>query len=92
MRLITFSILLFFLSACSNADMVKEQSATEPNPPTEPEAAVASTTTTASPFADSILKDERMGIVPVNLEIPSIGVSAEVESVGLKEKIGRAHV
>ncbi|WP_409252972.1 class F sortase [Bacillus sp. SCS-153A] len=85
MRFLIFSLLLLFLSACSNAEMEKEQSATEPKPPAEPEAAVASTTTSASPFADSILKDERIGIVPVELEIPSIGVSAEVESVGLKE-------
>jgi sortase (surface protein transpeptidase) len=46
---------------------------------------MASTTTTSSPYAESILKDERTGIIPSSLEIPAIGLKADVESVGLKE-------
>lgn len=85
MRLLFLSTLLFLLASCSTNDMQKKASSSEMEPTTEQRSVMATTNTTSSPYADSILKDDRTGIVPVELEIPSIEVSAVIESVGLKE-------
>lgn len=88
MRTAFLVLVLMTISACSS-----EMGATSNVEPAEKPArqmettqqTMASTTTTSSPYAESIIKDERTGIIPSSLEIPAIGLKADIESVGLKE-------
>ncbi len=90
MRLAIMVLVLLSISACNMQESVKidenTQSTTSiqeiekterPTPPT--------TNTTPSPYATSIIKDTREGIIPVSLSIPSIALETTVEHVGLKE-------
>lgn len=91
MRVAFLVLVLMTISACNGemgmnssvdtADKKSEQTQKE----TPKSQQMASTTTTSSPYADSIIKDERTGIVPASLDIPAIDLKANVESVGLKE-------
>lgn len=88
MRVVFLVLVLMTISACSS-EMGMNPSVEPAKEPKEqqgePKQQMASTTTSSSPYSESILKDERTGIVPASLEIPSIGLKANVESVGLKE-------
>jgi LPXTG-site transpeptidase (sortase) family protein len=85
---ILMALVIISLSACSigtasNVSMDEAEKQSDKHQQTEKK--MPTTTTTASPYADSILKDERKGIVPTKVDIPAIDLSAPVEHVGLKE-------
>jgi LPXTG-site transpeptidase (sortase) family protein len=91
MKAVLLALVLMTISACSaemgmnpnsGTDVKNSEQKQEETPASQQ---TASTTTSASPYADSIVKDERSGIVPASLEIPAIDLKAEVEAVGLKE-------
>jgi LPXTG-site transpeptidase (sortase) family protein len=91
MRVVFLVLVLMTISAC-NSEMgmnssvdpagKKSEQKQEETPKSQK---MASTTTTSSPYADSIIKDDRTGIVPASLEIPAIDLKADVEAVGLKK-------
>jgi LPXTG-site transpeptidase (sortase) family protein len=91
MRAVLLVLVLLPISAC-NAEMgmntnagtdVKKSDHQQDKVPESQQ--MASTTTSSSPYAESIIKDERSGIVPATLEIPAIDLKADVEAVGLKK-------
>ncbi|MCA1055971.1 class F sortase [Rossellomorea aquimaris] len=87
MKIIYLMLVLLPISACSvemGMDDKSMDSKVEQKQEKESRQ-MASTTTSPSPYADSIIKDDRTGIIPATLEIPAIDLKAEVESVGLKE-------
>ncbi len=67
----------------NTADEPKEKATEQKEEKTERQ--MASTTTKSSEFANTIVKDERTGIVPASIEIPAINVKAPSVGVGLKE-------
>jgi sortase (surface protein transpeptidase) len=86
MRTAFLVLVLMTISACSSEMGVSLEPAEKPARQVETtQQPVASTTTTSSPYAESIIKDERTGIIPSSLEIPAIGLKTDVESVGIKE-------
>ncbi|MEI2665319.1 class F sortase [Rossellomorea sp. LJF3] len=87
MRVVLLVLVLLPISACSAgiSSNPTEEKAKTSHDQGEPQTQMASTTTTPSQFADTIIKDERSGIVPAALEIPAIDVSTSIEAVGLKE-------
>lgn len=87
MRVVLLVLVLLPISACSAgmSSNSTEQQAKPPHKQEKPTTQMASTTTSPSPYADTIIKDERNGIVPAAIEIPAIGVSTSIEAVGLKE-------
>ncbi|MEG9298348.1 class F sortase [Mangrovibacillus sp. Mu-81] len=91
MRAVLLVLVLLPISAC-NAEMgmntnagtdVKKSDHQQDKVPESQQ--MASITTSSSPYAESIIKDERSGIVPATLEIPAIDLKADVEAVGLKK-------
>ncbi|MEL3973567.1 class F sortase [Rossellomorea oryzaecorticis] len=87
MRVVFLVLVLMTISACSS-EMGMNSSVKPAEKPKGQETfkqKVTGTTTSSSPYAESIIKDERTGIVPSSLEIPAIGLKANIESVGLKE-------
>ncbi|MGM0751982.1 MAG: class F sortase [Bacillota bacterium] len=90
MRVVLLVLVLLPISACSaglssSSQEEKAETQTIEKQEEKPEAQMASTTTSPSPFAETIIKDERSGIVPTTIEIPAIDLSAPIEAVGLKE-------
>ncbi|OXS64343.1 LPXTG-site transpeptidase (sortase) family protein [Bacillus sp. V-88] len=87
MRVVLLVLVLLPISACSAgiSSNPTEEKAKTSNGQEEPVTQMASTTTSPSQFADTIIKDERSGIVPATIEIPAIDVSTSIEAVGLKE-------
>lgn len=86
MRVVLLVLVLLPISACSaglssNSQEEKTDAQTAGERPNVQMAG----TTTPSPFADEIIKDERTGIVPTTLDIPAIDLTAPVEAVGLME-------
>ncbi|BCB02426.1 class F sortase [Bacillus sp. KH172YL63] len=88
MRVVLFVLVLLPISACSAGMSSNPANNSETSEATgkqeKPKVEMASTTTTPSPFADQIVKDERTGIQPSRIDIPAIGVSTSIEAVGLK--------
>jgi LPXTG-site transpeptidase (sortase) family protein len=87
MRVVLLVLVLLPISACSagfSSNPTKEKVKTSEGQE-KPTSQMASTTTSPSPYADTILKDERSGIVPSTIEIPAIDVTTSIEAVGLKE-------
>ncbi|WP_175986897.1 class F sortase [Bacillus sp. Marseille-Q1617] len=80
-------LVLMTISACSSETGMNSSVKPDENPKVQETSTqkMTGTTTSSSPYAESIIKDERTGIVPASLEIPAIGLKANVESVGLKE-------
>ncbi|UXH42445.1 class F sortase [Rossellomorea vietnamensis] len=87
MRVVLLVLVLLPISACSAgiSSNPSEEKAKTPKEQEKPTTQMASTTTSPSQFADTIIKDERSGIVPATIEIPAIDVSTSIEAVGLKE-------
>ena len=90
MRVVLLVLVLLPISACSagissNATSDEKTTVQSDEKQEKPKAQMASTTTSPSPYADTIIKDERSGIVPATIEIPAIDVSTSIEAVGLKE-------
>lgn len=87
MRVVLLVLVLLPISACSAgiSSNPTEEKAKTSEVQEKPTTQMASTTTSPSPFADTIIKDERSGIVPSTIEIPAIDVSTSIEAVGLKE-------
>jgi LPXTG-site transpeptidase (sortase) family protein len=87
MRVVLLVLVLLPISACSAgiSSNPTEEKAKTSNVQEETKTEMASTTTSPSQFADTIIKDERSGIVPATIEIPAIDVSTSIEAVGLKE-------
>lgn len=86
MRVVLLVLVLLPISACSagiSSNPTEEKVKTTEGQ--EKTTQMASTTTSPSQFADTIIKDERSGIVPATIEIPAIDVSTSIEAVGLKE-------
>jgi sortase (surface protein transpeptidase) len=87
MRAVFLVLVLMTISACSPemGVSVKPSEKTGDQHEESAKQQMPQTTTSSSPYADSIVKDERTGIIPASLEIPAIDLKAEVESVGLKK-------
>lgn len=81
-----FSILLcvYVISGCDTSEQVAMSQPKVESTMVEEKVvlAPAPSPTNSSP---PIIRDEREGIIPLTIEIPSIGVEAEVEDVGLLE-------
>ncbi|TMU84972.1 class F sortase [Bacillus sp. BHET2] len=90
MRVVLLVLVLLPISACSagfssNSTVDEHSTIQTAEKQEKPKAQMATTTTTPSPYADTIIKDQRSGIVPATIEIPAIDVSTSIEAVGLKE-------
>lgn len=70
-------VLMALLSSCATMEQGNEQS----NNKTKGNISTEQTTSMNTPTKN--IRDERFGIQPVTLEIPSIGVKAKIENVGL---------
>jgi LPXTG-site transpeptidase (sortase) family protein len=74
-------LIVVFLLLCSCSRNDKQAHEFSSKPPEH--SGKISTTTTASPYANQIIRDNREGIVPKKIEIPAIQVNAPVIGVGL---------